>query len=120
MCLSVPANTAEKNGRAFKSEKASVLESLCFFFSALSVNIIKDVALVYKVRLACFRHSVQKLHGKAGKNSLGGKEKKDCDVRLSVSTDFGGYKERLFSAAPGKHKRAAQCSGVTARRGLVQ
>lgn len=119
MCLSVPANTAEKNGRAFKSEKASVLESLCFF-SALSVNIIKDVALVYKVHLACSRHSVQKLHGRAGRNSLGGKEKKDCDVRLSVSTDFGGYKERLFSAAPGKHKRAAQCSGVTARRGLVQ
>lgn len=90
------------------------------FFSAQSVNIIKDVALVYRVRLDWSRHSVQKLHGKAGKNSLGGKEKKDCDVRPSVSTDFGGYKEPLFSAAPGKHKRAAQCSGVIGRRGLVQ
>lgn len=46
---------------------------------------------------------VQKLHGKAGKESLGVKEKKGCDVRLSVSTDFGGYKEPL-SAAPGKHR----------------
>lgn len=102
------------------SQKRLVYLRVYAFFSALSVNIIKDVALVYKVHLACSRHSVQKLHGRAGRNSLGGKEKKDCDVRLSVPTDFGGYKEPRFSAAPGKHKRAAQCSGVTARRGLVQ
>lgn len=57
---------------------------------------------------------------KQGRIVLEGKKKKDCDVRPSVSPDFGGYKEPLFSAAPGKHKRAAQCSGVIGRRGLVQ
>lgn len=36
-------------------------------------------------------------------------------MRLSVSTDFGGYKEALFSAAPGKH-RGQQSAVVSVQR----
>lgn len=77
------------------SQKKLVYLSVCvgFFFSpALSVNAIKDVALL-DVDLACCRHLLQKLHGKAGKKSRGGKIKKGCDMRFSVSSTVQQHRE---------------------------
>lgn len=49
-----------------------------------------------------------------------GKEKKGSDMRLSISTNFGGCKEALVVfSCPREAQRAAQCSGVSARRELV-
>lgn len=73
-CFSVPANRTEKMGKLLSQKKLMYLRVYVFFFSALSVNIIKDGALL-DVDLACCRHSVQKLHGKTGK-SHGRKGKK--------------------------------------------
>lgn len=57
---------------------------------------------------------------KQGRRVMEGKEKKGCGMRLGVSADFGGSKEALVVfSCPREAQRAAQCSGVSARRGLV-
>lgn len=42
-------------------------------------------------------------------------KKRGCGMRLSVSKDFGGYKEAPFSAAPGMHRE--QLSAVMSVQG---